>query len=84
MSELAAWPLFELVCGLMLLEPEFGFCESLCDLMLELDDGFWLLLDDEFEVLCAAAASVNTRKANIRSSVTCFIFSSEVAGIAGR
>lgn len=74
-SEVADCPLFELLCGLMLLDPEFDeFCEPLCELMLELEeDGFWLLLDDELEVLCAAAANVNTRNANNKSRVTRFI-----------
>jgi hypothetical protein len=62
---------------MLLLDPfppelcEFPLCEFMFGLE---EDWFWLLLDDdEFEVLCAAAASVNTRNANNRRRVTRFM-----------
>ncbi len=52
---------------------EFCEFELFCEFMSELEED-WLWVDDDgFELLCAAAASVNTRNANNRSNVTLFM-----------
>ncbi len=74
-----------LLCGLMLPDWLVEFCElePFCEFMSEVEeDWLWLLLEEEFEVLCAAAASVNTRNANKTSNVVRFIFP-QLPGTAG-